>query len=172
MNRAIACLSALLALTACAASADYPSLARRPAERITGTADVVEPAPRPTPPPAPPSAEIKARLAQLVEQAAAAHRSFEAKRANAERLVNGASGAATGSETWSVASVALADLEAARSDAMVALGELDEIYTAESVKASETGATGDAEAAQAAHAQVDALLGEEDAVLQRLRGRI
>jgi hypothetical protein len=175
MIRAFPCLGSAalaLALGACAATSDYPSLERRPAERITGSAEVVAAAPAPTPPPAPPAAELTARLAQLVEQARAADQRFGARRGNAERLIGAASGAAVGSESWSVASIALADLESARSDAMVALGALDEIYAAEAVAAADSGKTGNAEAARAAHEQVGALVAQEDAVLAGLRGKL
>lgn len=175
MIRAIPCLAAaaaLVALSACAATDSYPSLARRPAERITGSADVVAPAPAPSPPPALPSGDFSARLAQLTDQARAAHQRFGEKRERAESLIAGAAGSTVGGESWSVANIALADLEAARSDAMVALGELDEIYTAESLKAADTGNTSSADAAKAAHVQVDGWVAEEDAVIDRLRGRL
>lgn len=175
MNRAFLCLSsAVLAfgLSACAATRDYPSLARRPAERITGSADVVAPTPAPSPPPAPPSPEVTGRLAQLVERARTAHAKFGARQGEAERLIAAASGAAPGTESWSVASIALGDLDSRRSEAMIALGELDEIYAAEAVKAAESGNAGNADAASAAHAQVNGWVAEEDAVLDRLRGRL
>lgn len=169
---AVPVLGLALGLAGCASTNDYPSLARRPAERITGSADVVAPTPAPSPPPAPPSPEMTGRLAQLVEQARAAHAKFAARRGEAERLVGAASGAAPGSESWSVASIALGDLDSRRSEAMVALGELDEIYVGEAVKAAETGENGNANAASAAHAQVNGWLAEEDAILDRLRGRL
>lgn len=175
MNRASLSLNAAalaLALTGCATASDYPSLARRPAERITGSAEVAAPSPAPSPPPAPPSPQMAGRLAQLVEQARAAHAKFAARQGEAERLIGAASGSAVGSESWSVATIALADLESRRSEAMVALGELDAIYVGEAVQATETGEPGNADAASAAHAQVNGWLAEEDAVLDRLRGRL
>lgn len=175
MNRAFLCLNpAVLALclTGCASTNDYPSLARRQAERITGSADVVAPTPAPSQPPAPPSPEMTGRLAQLVAQARTAHEKFAARRGEAERLIGAASGAAPGSESWSVASIALGDLDSRRSEAMIALGELDEIYAAEAVRAAETGVAGNSDAASAAHAQVNDWVAEEDAVLDRLQGRL
>ncbi len=71
-----------------------------------------------------------------------------------------------------MASIALAELEAARSEAMVPLASLDELYAAESVKAAETGVTSSADAARAAHDQASALIAEEDEVLDRLRARL
>ena len=175
MIRASSCLTAAalsLVLAGCAASGDYPSLARRPVERIAGTAEAVTPAPRPVPPSPPPSTELTGRLAQLVAQARAAHQRFAERRGNAEKLVGAASGATAGSESWSVASVALGELESARSDTMLPLAELDELYAAEAVKASQTGSTGSAEAARAAQQQIGALVAEEDEVLDRLRARL
>lgn len=158
--------SVTLLLGACAASTDYPSLTRRPAERISGSAQAAaaQPAPAPAPPPSP---EFTTRLTQLVEQARGAHRRFDGQRAQTERLVSVAAGAAVASESWAVASVALASLESARSDAMVALAELDQIHAAEAIAASTN-----RDAAANARDQVVALVGEEDDVLARLRGRL
>jgi hypothetical protein len=164
-------LTFVLPLTACAAASDYPSLERRPAERMTGSAAAVTPE-SPPPPPAPLSPQLTTRLSQLVEQARAAHRRFADKRANAERLVSAGGGASPGSEGWSTATVALSDLESARSDGMVALAELDELYTSESIAASQTGDGTKVTAIAGARDQVTALIGEEDDVLARLRGRM
>lgn len=168
MIRAFLLLSPLIA-AGCAPAGTYPSLARRPAERIIGSADATAPAAVSAQSSAPPRAELNARLAQLVEQARSAHQRFGERRAGAERLIGGASGAAVASESWSVANVALADLEAARSQAMIALGDLDEIYAAESVKGA---GTADTDAARRAHEQVGAWVEEEDAVIARLRTRL
>lgn len=194
MNRALACFAAsLFLLPGCTITDDYPSLARRPAEgsvspdpaicpaspealaladepgRVGGTA---QPAPAlDLPPPATePSRDLTTRLAQLVSDARAAHGRFSARRAEAERAVSAASGAAEGSEAWSLASVALAGLESARSEALVALGELDQRYAEMSV-ATDTNLL-DLDAVTAARDQVNAIVEEEDAVLERLRGRI
>ncbi|MBV1691163.1 hypothetical protein KRR38_26650 [Novosphingobium sp. G106] len=158
-------------LSACAAANDYPSLARRPVERQSGSARPVTPE-TPPPPPAPASPVLTTRLAQLVDQARDAHQRFGAKRANAERLVASGGSGAPGSEGWSVATVALSDLESARSDAMVALAELDQLYTSESIAASETGNHASVDAIVAARDQVTALVGDEDTVLASLRGRM
>lgn len=169
---ALVSLSAsVLVLSACGASADYPSLSRRPAERISGSAPAVQPS-APPPVAAAPSPEFAGRLAQLVEQAAAAHGQFKARQGNAERLVAAAGNAAVASEGWSVASVALADLESSRSEAMVALAELDGIYAAEAVASAQAQDTGRRDAAAAARERVVSLVGEEDEVLARLRGRL
>jgi len=113
-----------LSLSGCA-SADYPSLAIRPAERISGTAQPVTPQPAPPTAPVVPSASVSGRAAQLVAQAQAAHRRFLGRRAETERLVGSARGSTVASEAWSVATIAVSGLESARSDAMIALAELD-----------------------------------------------
>lgn len=160
-----ACAMAVL-LAGCAADYDnYPSLARRPAERVSGTA---EPAPPTSPPPlaVAPSADLVARLAQLSDQAESAHRSFTGRRSRAEQLVGAARGATIGSENWSVASVALADLETSRSQAMIALADLDALYAAQRVEG------GDATAITATRDRVIGWIGEEDDILAQLRGRL
>jgi hypothetical protein len=179
MRRLPATLLSLLVfvpLAACAAAKDYPSLERRPAERSTserqtGSATPVSPKTPPAPPAAP-SVQLTIRLAQLVDQARAAHKLFAGKRANAERLVAEGGGGMPGSEGWSVATVALSDLESARSDAMLALAELDDLYTTETIAASQTGDQARTTAVAGARDQVVALIGEEDDVLARLRGRM
>ncbi len=162
-------LAAAIALTlgGCAAdTVNYPSLARRPAERISGTSPVVPVNPAPIASPAPPSAELAARLAQLVDAARAADAQFRAREAKARQLTNSASGAAVASESWSVATIALADLESARSSAMIALADLDALYAATRVSGGEAAAIG------AARDQVIRLVGGEDTVLAGLRDRL
>lgn len=170
-NARIVSLALGLSLTACTASSDYPSLSIRQAERISGSASVVTAQPGPPALPAP-NPEFASRLAQLVDQARGAHQRFSNRRGNAEQRVSTASGAAVASEAWSVANVALADLEASRSEAMVALGELDAIYAAEAIAATESGNPSKRDAAATARDQVTAIVGEEDDVLARLRARL
>lgn len=168
------CAVSALLLAGCAADyATYPSLARRPAERagsaperVSGTADVVAPAPTQLPPAPPPSADLIARLGQLSDQAQAAHGEFSNRRAEAQRLVSTAGGASVGGEGWAQASIALAGLETARSQAMIALADLDALYAAESV------AGNDVTAIAIARDRVIGWIGEEDEVLAQLRGRV
>lgn len=159
-------LAAILVAGCSADTTNYPSLAKRPAERITGTSEVVPAQPAPPSPPAPPSAELSARLAQLVSEAEQAHGTFMSRRDDAARLVEGAQSAEVASENWSVAAVALAELEAARSRAMIALADLDALYAAQVVE------SGEATAIDTARNRVIVLVGQEDAVLADLRGRL
>jgi hypothetical protein len=123
-----ACLVAVLgcSLGACAtASEEYPSLAIRDAERVAGTLQPAEP--EPYVPPATPAAVLD-RLDQLAGEGASAHQAFLAEVPRARSAVAAARGAQPGSESWSVAQVAVAGLEASRSRAMIALADLDRIY--------------------------------------------
>ena len=181
---------ALPVIAGCTSGDEFPSLARRPPEkaasagvvaagttvahagpvagggRFAGSAPVVSPAPDATVTQAPVSADLTTRLAQLQEAARAAHGRFDGNRARAAQLVSAARGAATASEAWSVATVAIADLESARSDAMVSLGELDRLYVGERIDG------GDGVAIAAVRDQVTAWVADEDAVLADLGGRL
>ena len=165
----IAILFPLVLLAGCASASGgkYPSLATRPGERVSGTA---EPVPAPAPPPA--TAVTGSRIVQLRAQAQAAHARFGERRASAAALSAAAQGAAVGSEAWSVAQVALASLEAARSEAMIALADLDSLYVTAKIDAVPTDGSGDVDAIGGAREQVIALIGEEDATLASLRGRL
>lgn len=154
-----------LSLAACSSSEGaYPSLARRPAERLTGSDPVVPPAPDATPAPIPP--ELTARLDVLVAQARSADALFRQHAPRTRALIAAANGAAVASESWSVATIALADLESQRSQAMIALADLDALYAAETIKLA------DASAIKVARDTVIAMVTEEDAVLGELKGRL
>ena len=165
----IAILLPLILLAACASSGSgrYPSLATRPGERVGGTAVPV------VPPVAPSATAVTgSRIAQLRAQALAAHVRFGERRASAASLSTAAQGAAVASEAWSVAQVALASLEAARSEAMIAVADLDSLYVDAKNGAVATGGSGDVDAIGATRAEVSGWIGEEDATLAALRGRL
>ena len=112
-------------LAACAtADGEYPSLALRDAERVSGAFEPVAAQPY-VPPPTP--ATVIGRLDQLAAEAASAHQAFLAEAPAARSAVAAAGGAAFGSDGWARASVALAGLESARSQAMIALADLDRL---------------------------------------------
>jgi len=154
----------LLAALACACTAacasapgDYPSLAIRDAERVSGTLQPAEPyVPTPVAP------VVLANAQALVQQAGAAHESFLGQLAGARSAVQTARGAGFGSEPWAVASVAIAGLETERSRAMIALADLDRLAVA---AATEGGALGELATAQA---RVDAMVAEETATIDDL----
>ena len=120
-----------LLLGGCAAgpAGDYPSLAIRDAERITGTLSVPQPYVG-----APPSAAILGQLDALESEADAAHAAFLAEAPRASSIVSAARGAEIGSEAWANAEVALASLTTARSRTMVALADLDRLYVSAAVE--------------------------------------
>jgi len=153
-------------LSGCGSSAGYPSLSRRPAERITGSAAVVAPTPALPAPETQPDLAAQSRLARLREIASSAHARFNSAVAGTSRIVSAAAGAAVASESWSVASIALASLESRRSDAMIALAELDSLYARERVDG------GDGLAIAELRDQVTAWVADEDAALAQLRGRM
>lgn len=162
-------LSAIL-LSGCAASSGaYPSLAIRDAERVQGSfaADAV-PAPSIIPPivEASPSADLVTRLAQLQAAAGSAHRAFLGQAPEAGRLVNAAADASITSDSWSSAQIALASLEAARSQAAVPLGDLDLMHADAALALEQRGAIEDTRDA------VTKIIAEEDAILSNLRGKL
>lgn len=154
----------------CAADGTYPSLAIRDVERASYTlepaASELEP-----PAPAPPSPGLDGRLAQLADSARAAHSRFLARTARARMLVSQASGAATGSEAWAVATVALSELQAARGVASIALAELDALHTEDQLRGNGL-PTADSPAIAAARDAAAALVDEETRVIDSLRGRL
>lgn len=123
--RVPAILVALLPLAACAtADGDFPSLAIRDTERVSGE---MQPAPPAYVPP-PPSATAVDRIEGLALEARDADRAFAQEAAAARSAVAAAGSTRPGSESWARAQVALAGLEASRSRAMIALADLDRLY--------------------------------------------
>lgn len=151
--------AALFALLAACASPDgeYPSLAVRDIERVSGSMEV-EPAP-PPPPPAPATLDT---LQDLAENARAAHQRFLAKAPEARTITRAAAGAPRGSEAWSRAQVAIADLEAQRSQVMIALADMDRIYVDAATSAVATESIADV------RSSINALVDEENALIQDL----
>lgn len=159
----LAPLFAMLALTGGCASqtGDYPSLAIRDVELTAGRMAVPEVAP----PAAPPRATLD-RLAPLMAEARAAHAAFNVAAEQTTTRVRAASGAASGSESWSVAQVALADLRSRRSTAVIALADLDRLYADASSAGEST-----AEIAPV-RSEVAELIAEEDRMLDTLVGQL
>lgn len=159
-----------LTLAACATGAeDYPSLAIRDVERVSGTGI---PAPAPAVPQVPPlSANVQARIGQLVRQAGDAHAVFESRLGPASRAVSSARGAAAASESWISAQVALSELESARSGVMVAVAELDALYAQERLERSEI-VSPDALALSEARGKVEAWMEKEDREITRLLSQL
>lgn len=160
----IARLALVMPLTACAGgSADYPSLAIRDAERVEGTFEPA-PAPEPSPQPVQPSPDLLQRLAQLRTAAASAHQAFLETAPGTRRAVEAARGTGVESKSWAAAQVALADLDSARSQTAVPLGDL-ELMFANAALAFEL-----REPIADTRSDVAAMVAQEDAILAELHG--
>ncbi len=160
-------LAALTLLPACASVDAYPSLAQRPAERAYGSAPVATPSAVATPPPVTPGGPLALRIAAAQRAAAEAHQRFAKGQPVAERLTAGSP--APQSDGWSLAQVAVSELIAARTQTSGALADLDHML----VEAAEADPAAPAlDTIGAAREQVSALVGEEDAALARLAGRL
>jgi len=140
-------------LAACANSGAYPSLSRRPVERmeaggqapgcdcppakrppegcettrITGSAPVVAPAVPAGGPDSAAGAETGSGVAALVASARTAHARFEAGRAAAISAVAAGAGTTPAGPAWLRANQALVELDRARADSGAALATLDRI---------------------------------------------
>ena len=158
-------LIALLALAACSTpdAGEYPSLAIREGERVSGTLAPPEP-PAFVPDPVAPA--TLAELDSLVESARAAHGRFLAAEPEVRRPVAAARGASLGSENYAVASVAIARLETLRSEAMIALADIDRLYV---VAATQEGAI---ERIGAARDEVEGLVQQETATIEGMLATI
>ena len=150
-------------LGACASGGNYPSLAQRPAERSEGTFAADEVPAAPAPPPAP-SADLVTRLASLRRDATSLHAQFSDAVPAARRLAAAAGG--TGSDSWASAQVALADLDSLRSRAAISLADLDALWVDSTVEA------GPREAIGVTRDAVEALIAQEDEVLDQLRRQV
>jgi hypothetical protein len=159
--RSLALLSLAVLLTGCASPSRYPSLGVRDAERATGTLQPGDA--EPYVPPATPS-ETLDRIGQLNAEAQAAHREFFAVVERARASIAAGRDAAEGSDRWSIAQVALADVQASRSRTMIALAELDRLYVDTQL------AGGDLARISAARDEVNAMVEAEDASIADLRG--
>ncbi|MBN8501610.1 MAG: hypothetical protein J0M19_10720 [Sphingomonadales bacterium] len=156
-------LAASLMLTACASDDGiYPSLAKRPAERITGTWPPPPPPPLPAPPPL--GAATLDRLDRLVADARSADTRFYSKESLARRLVAAARGAPIGSERWVVATMAVSDLESSRAQALLAMAELDSLYAEARTEGR------DVAPIETARNQVLAIIAGQDRTLDSLNG--
>ncbi len=116
---------ASLILSACASPQDYPSLATRDTERVSGSLEVAQ-TPRFSPTPtAPLTLEEVDGLASRIDQT---HSQFLTSLESARAPVLAAQGTEIGGEEWSDAQMALANLELIRNDSLIALADLDQLY--------------------------------------------
>ena len=168
LSASLPLLSGLVLLSACASTANYPSLALRPAERAYGTAPVAAPsAPATQLPSVAPGSSLGTRIAAAQKAAAVAHERFAKGQPAAERLTAGSP--APQSDGWSLAQVAVSELIAARTQTSGALADLDRML----VETAEVDPTAPAlETIGAARGEVSALVGEEDAAVARIASRL
>lgn len=158
--------SSALFLGGCADRAGFPSLARRPAEDVYARAAQSQPAPQPAL-----SQGLVGRLSALRATAREAHQSFVARQPAAARAVSAATGAAKGTEAWSVASVAVAGLESARSRLGLPLADLDRLEVEASNRTAD-GDDADFKAVRDTRAEVEDLAARETAAIDSLLGRL
>jgi hypothetical protein len=168
--RALPLLLCSLLVAGCATGRDdgFPSLARREAERVVGIVRPVEAPAKPTTVPP----QTGSAIANLRRQALEAHRRFQGRRPAAAALAAAAQGAAVASESWSVAQVALADLDSMRSEAMIPLADLDRLYIVAATAAALTAGSAELDAVAAVRDEVSGWIAEEDAALAALRSRL
>jgi Meckel syndrome type 1 protein len=173
MRRRLASAVLLCAVTtACAGgSGTYPSLAIRPAERAYGSGQPVTPAPVAPQVAVSPDASVATRLAALRANAQAARQRFTDRRANADRLTAAANGSAVGAEAWSVAQVALAQLESARNDTSQPLAELDSMLYAARL-ASVTAPSPDLAPILSVRDEIESWVSDESATVSQCAGRL
>ncbi len=167
INRAIkraTVLAAILLTGGCASSqGDYPSLALRDNERVSGT--FAAPAPSPFVP-APASPATLESLDELTAAATVAHEAFLAAVGTARPAVKRASGSAVGSDAWAEAQVAVAGLESRRSLATIALADIDRLYVDAVTQGGETAQIEDSRRV------VTAQVSEQDAQIAALLARL
>ena len=163
MLRPLLVLPLIAALAACAsAQSDYPSLAIRPAERVSGTLQPVSAEPVLTPL-APATLD---KVSQLAADGKVNHQAFLAQVAAGRATISGGRGAAIGSEGWARAEAALADVRAARSKTMVPLADLDRLLV-------DAGTNGEAtDRIAAARNEVEGYLTSEDRTVAELSANL
>ena len=178
MNRATsrmrapsALIATLLVLAGCSGTGGgYPSLAIRDIERVSGTAQPVQPETQV--PVAPPVSEaLDQRIARLTQQARTAHATFQSRAGSAARTVAVGRGSRAPADRWVASQIAVAELQALRSVAMIALADLDTLFTQERLAFSGEPSPA-AQALDRARQQIGAWVEEEDQVIARLAGQI
>lgn len=155
-------LMTALFLSACATPGDYPSLAVRDAERVTGT---YQPVDSTYVPPAAP-AEALGRLDSLVTQARSAHQAFVSEAPGIRPAILAGRDTEPGSDGWAKAHLALAALQSKRAPAVIALAELDRIYSAVLADAAQV------DEIEAARETVVAMVQDEDRLISELSAEL
>jgi hypothetical protein len=153
---------AALALPGCVPQGEFPSLEPRPAERDRSMEPPVrEAAVTPSDP------ALRLRVSELEQQAARGQSDFDGAYARAEAAVRSAGSAE--SESWVEAQQAISRLEAARTETMRALTELDRLAIDQ---ADMPTSNSDFAAIQAAIAAAQQLAEGQQARIEALRARL
>lgn len=123
------------------------------------------------------SADLGTRLAALKADAAAADAGFDAARPQAEAALAAAARAPRGSEAWSLANLALAQMEKARSALGDSQAEIEALYAQDRLAHATTDAPDqpvrpDAAALAATRSLIGKLAEEEDRKLLALRAKL
>lgn len=103
------------------------------------------------------------RLGALEAAARAAHARFVAQAPSARAVVSAGRGADVSDNRWGAAQIALADLDGIRSEAAIALGDIDLLFV------DATLADSDRAAIERSRQAIVALIAQEDATLAELR---
>ena len=120
-------------------SGDFPSLSKRPYETDK---PVEDPAQAPLPVSTALTPALQAQTEALVARAQKAHAAYQNALPGASSAAQAAAGAATGSEAWVNAHMALSRADGVRADSVAALGEIDELITRERDKGADAGLIG------------------------------
>jgi hypothetical protein len=158
----LAALLAALALPGCVPQGEFPSLAPRPAERDRSMEPPVREAVQ-----APTDLALRLRVSELERQAARGQSDFEGAYAGAEAAVRSAGPAE--SDSWVDAQQAISRLEAARTETMRALTELDRLAIS---RADMPTSDADFAAIEAAIAAAERLAADQQARIEALRARL
>ncbi|WP_271078359.1 hypothetical protein [Aurantiacibacter sp. MUD61] len=153
-------LAALPLVAACASpSDDYPSLALRDGELVTGTMLPAESEPYVPAPPAPATIESVNSLIGTVRDANA---QFMDELPSVRRQIAAGRNASVGSDAWSNAQVALAGLQTRHNEGMIAMADLVRIYA-------EISAEGEAiEAVEGPYEEAAELLDQQHEIIAEL----
>ncbi|HYJ30060.1 MAG TPA: hypothetical protein VEW25_06935 [Allosphingosinicella sp.] len=159
---AVLAAAALLAASGCTPNSEFPSLAPRAIEQEDPLAEPVRTAPVVAGEP-----ELRARAAELLDEARRGDRAFEAALGSAASAARGAG--APGSESWVVAQQQVSRAEAARAPTTSALAELDRLATERARLATNEG---DFASIQGALEEVGRIAAGQQQRLDRLRDQL
>jgi hypothetical protein len=159
-----------LALLGGCSTASYPSLARRDSE----LRNPPKPSASPRAPTDQTDAALKTRLDAMVAQAQAADARFADALPRVQGAVGAAAGHTVGDEAWSLANLALAELESTRGAVGIAQANLDQIYTDDSLAHAldDNAERPDRRLIASARASLDAITSAQDKVLATLRAKM